>query len=233
MGVVTIQAAHLALANRMVVRKIGFGILLLVAPQTVLAHLPPRLDHSRNASALAPELAPCLAVAFAMNGVALNALEVLGLVWAGKPVPHMIRFRVAAQANAVRFFRRTIPEANDLVFRFGGFPARRNMQAARPVTLFARNFLHRVRAPPVGLRQVSVTSNALLLTRHLRAGDFHELAEVLCELVRRGRLGFVLGGKRCREQQGSGEEKSEEQSASLHSDLRATIEGSRLALRVM
>src|ERR1022692_844268 len=213
MGVMTIHAAHLPLANRMVVGKIGFGILLLVAAQAVLAHLPPGFDHSRDGSAFALKRASRLAVAFAMNSVALDALDVLGLVWAGKPVPHMIGFRVAAQANAVRFFGRSVSEADDLVFRFGGVSARRNMQAACPMALFAGDLLHRVRTAAEALRQVSVTSSALLLPCHLRAGNFHELAEVLCDLVRRGRLGFVLGGKRCSEQQGrSGEEKSEEQS---------------------
>ena|ERR1022692_354810 len=90
MGIMTIHAAHLPLANRMVVGKIGFGILLLVAAQAVLAHLPPGFDHSRDGGAFALKRASPLAVAFAMNGMALDALDVLGLVWAGKPVPHMI-----------------------------------------------------------------------------------------------------------------------------------------------
>jgi hypothetical protein len=100
----------------MVVRKVGFGILLVVAPQAVLADLPPGLDRSRNASALAVEIGSQLAVLFAMNGMALNALDVLCLVNARKPAPHMIGFRVAAQANAVRFFGRTISETDYLVF---------------------------------------------------------------------------------------------------------------------
>src|SRR5271157_203255 len=88
--IMTIHAAHLPLANRMVVGKIGFGILLLVAPQAVLAHLPPGLDRSRNARTLAAEIGSRLAVLFAVNGVALYALDVLGLMCARKPVPHVI-----------------------------------------------------------------------------------------------------------------------------------------------
>src|ERR1019366_10794417 len=62
-------------------------------------------------------------------------------------------------------------------------------------------------APAVALGEVSVTLCALFRPCHLRAGDFHELAEVLRDLVRRGRLGFVFSGKRWSEQEGNGEEK--------------------------
>jgi uncharacterized membrane protein len=40
MRIVTIHAAHLGFANRVVVGKIGLGILLLVAAQAVLILLP-------------------------------------------------------------------------------------------------------------------------------------------------------------------------------------------------
>src|ERR1035438_10151584 len=96
MRIMTIHAAHLSLADRVVIRKIGFGILFLVASQAVRAHLPPRLNHSRNARGLALESGPRLPMTLAMNAVAFNALEVLGLVCTGKPVPHMIGFRMAA-----------------------------------------------------------------------------------------------------------------------------------------
>jgi hypothetical protein len=87
------------------------------------------------------------------------------------------------------------------------------------MALFARNFLHRVRAPAEALGEVSVTSSALFRPCRLRTGDFDKLAEVLPDLVRRGRLGFVLSGKRWREQERNREEKDEEQSTSPHSDL--------------
>jgi hypothetical protein len=64
------------------------------------------------------------------------------------------------------------------------------------MALFAGNFLHRVRAPAEALGEVRVTLSALFLPHHFRAGDLHELAEVLSDLVRRGGLGFVLSGKR-------------------------------------
>jgi hypothetical protein len=49
----------------------------------------------------------------------------------------------------------------------------------------------------------------------------HELTEVLRDVVRRDCLGLVLSGKRWSEQERkrNGEEKSEEQSTSPHSDL--------------
>ena len=65
MRIMTIHAAHLGFANRVVVRKVSFGILLLVTAQAVLIHLPARLDRS------------LLAVGLAMNGVAAAALDVL------------------------------------------------------------------------------------------------------------------------------------------------------------
>jgi len=75
------------------------------------------------------------------------------------------------------------------------------MQTARPVALFAGNFLHRVSAPAVGLREIGMASSALLPPNFLRAGDVRELAEVLSDLVRGGRLRLVLGGKRRSERQ--------------------------------
>jgi hypothetical protein len=87
------------------------------------------------------------------------------------------------------------------------------------MALFARHILHRVRAPAKALGEVGVTTSALFRACHLRTGDFHELAEVLSHLVRRGGLGLVLSGKRWRAQERNGEEKDEEQSTSPHSDL--------------
>src|ERR1035441_10535148 len=217
--IVTIRAAHLGFANRVVVRKIGFGILLLVAPQAVFIHLPARLDRSRNAGGLAAELATRLAARLAMNGVAVAALHVLRLVRARKPIANMVRFRVAAQADTVRLFWGTVAEADDLIFRFGRISTRRYVQTARPVALFARNLLHRVRAPAKALGEVGVTSSALFRPRPLRSGEFHELAEVLRDLARGACLGFVLTRKRWCEQEPSRKEKKEEQSASPHSDL--------------
>jgi hypothetical protein len=81
--IMTIHAAHLGFANRVVVRKIGLGILLGVAPQAVVVLLAARLDRS------------LLAVDLVMNGVAVAAFDVLCLVCARKPVPDMIGFRVA------------------------------------------------------------------------------------------------------------------------------------------
>ena len=96
MRIMTIHAAHLGFANRVVVRKIRFGILLLVAPQAVFIHLPERLDCSWYTRGFASELPTRLAMGLAMNGVAVGALDVLRLVRARKPVPNMIGFRVAA-----------------------------------------------------------------------------------------------------------------------------------------
>src|SRR5450755_2562393 len=219
MRIVTIRAAHLAFANRVVIGKIGFGILLLVTPEAVLIYLPSRVDRSRKAAVFATELTPTLA----MNGVAVAALDVLRLVRARKPVANMVGFRVAAQANTIRLLGGTVPEADDLVFRLGSVPARRDVQTARPVALFAGNFLHRVRAPAVALGEVGMASIALLRPCRLCSWDVHELAEVLRHLVRRRCLGlaFVLGGKHWSGQQASGEQKDEEQNASLHSDLQS------------
>src|ERR1700693_1618226 len=99
--IMTIRATHLGFANGVVIRKIGFGILLLVASQAVFIHLPARLDRSRNAGGLAAELAARLAARLAtthltMNGVAVGALHVLRLMCARKPIANMVRFRVAA-----------------------------------------------------------------------------------------------------------------------------------------
>ena len=103
MCIVTIHAAHLGFANRVVVRKVGLGILLLVATQAVLIHLPARLDCS------------LLAVGLGMNGVAVAALDALCLVCARKPAANMIGFRVTAQAYAVRLIGSTVAETDDLV----------------------------------------------------------------------------------------------------------------------
>src|SRR5260370_34253096 len=101
------------------------------------------------------------------------------------------------------------------------------------MALFAGNFLHRVHAPAKALGEVSVTSSALLRPRHLRSGDFHELAEVLRDLVRWGCLGFVLARKRRCEQKPSRKEK-EQQSLSPHSDLpNLFFDPSKLTARLM
>src|ERR1035441_10609751 len=102
MRIMTIHAAHLGFAHRVVVRKIRFGILLLVATQAVFIHLPERLDCSWHTRGFASELPTRLAMGLTMNGVAAGALDVLRLVRARKPVPDMFGFRVAAQAHTVR-----------------------------------------------------------------------------------------------------------------------------------
>jgi hypothetical protein len=130
----------------------------------------------------------------------------------------MIRFRVAAQANTVRFFGRTISEADDFVFRFARIPARRHVQTARPVALFAGNILHRVPTPAIVFGEVRMTGSALFRACCLRAGNFQELAEVLRDLVRLS-LGRVLGRERRSEEQGAGTQKGKEQSTWSHADL--------------
>jgi len=205
--IMTIHATHLAFANRVMVGKVGFGILLGVSPQAVFTELPRRRDR------------PVFAVSFSMNAVAVAALDVLCLVCARKPIPHMIRFRVATKAHPVRLLRRPVAEADDLVFRFARVPARRHMQTACPMALFAPNVLHRVRAPPVALEQVRVTLRALVRPYLLRTGDVYELAEVLSDLVGCGCLGFALSGRRWSEQKEDREERSEKQSTSPHNDL--------------
>ena len=82
MRIMTIRTTHFGFANRMVVRQIGFGILLLVAAQAVLILLPARLDCSRNAGALTLEVETSPAMRLAMDGVAVAALHVLRLVCA-------------------------------------------------------------------------------------------------------------------------------------------------------
>jgi len=203
----------------MVVRQIRFGVLFLVAPQALLILLPARLDRSRNAGTLTLEFEARLAVSLAMNGVAVAALHVLRLVCARKPVADMIGFGMAAQAHAVRLLRGTVTEANDLAFRFGGVPARSHMQTARPMTLFASNFLHGVRVPSEPLGEIGVTRSALVRPYHLRTGDFREFAEVLPDLVGCASLGFVFRRKRRSKQERNGKEKREEQNTSPHSDL--------------
>jgi len=95
MGIVAIDAGHLAFADRVVVRKVGLGILLLVTPQAVLILLAARIDHSRDARSLTLEFQTRLAADLTVNCVAVAALDVLCRVCPGKPVPNMIGFRVA------------------------------------------------------------------------------------------------------------------------------------------
>lgn len=115
MRIMTVHAAHLGFANRVVVGKIGFGILRLVAPQAVLILSPARLDR------------PLLAMLLAMNGVAIAALDVLCLVGSRKPVANMIGFRVATQTDTVRLLGGAVTEADDFVFRFARVSARRHV----------------------------------------------------------------------------------------------------------
>ena len=96
MRVVTIHAGHLGFANRVMVRQIRFGILLLVAAQAVLILLAARVDRSRDARRIATEFETRLGVRLTMNGVAVATFNILGLVRTRKPVPNMIGFRVAA-----------------------------------------------------------------------------------------------------------------------------------------
>src|ERR1039457_2388345 len=195
MRIMAIHAGHLAFTNWMVIRKIRFGVLLAA-----------RIDRSRGTKRIALEFETRLAVGVTMNGVAVAALDVLRLVGTGKPVPHVIGFRVATQANAVCFLGGAVTEADDLIFRFRRIPARRNMQTTRSVTLFAGHFLNRVSASAIGLREISMTSSTLFLSHFLRTRNVHELAEILSDLVRCAGLAFILGGKRGNHYQRNGEE---------------------------
>src|SRR5262249_12073648 len=148
-----------------------------------------------------------------------NALEILALVYAGKPVPYMIGFCMTAQANTVRFLGGTISEADDFVFRVARIPTRRHVQTARAVALFAGYVLYRVTASAIALGEVSVARGALIRPCCLRPRDFHELTEVLGHLVRLS-LGLVLCAERRSEQKGKSKQKGEEQTTWPHGDLR-------------
>ena len=191
-----IHAAHLGFANRVVVGQIGFGILLLVTPHAVVIHLPERLDCSWNSGSLALELAAGVAVCCGVNGVTVNALDVLRLVCAREPVTDVIGLGMATQAHTVRLLGGTVAEADDLVFRLRGVPAGRHVETARAMALLAAHFLHGVLAKVKTLGEVRMTLSALLLPGHLRTGDVDEIAEVLSNLVRGSSLRLVPGGKR-------------------------------------
>jgi len=144
MRIMTIDAGHLAFANRVVVGQIGFGTLLLVATQALVVHLATRLDRSWSGLGLALKCVAAFAMRLAMNGVAVAALDVLGLVSAGEPVAHVIGLGVATEAGAVGLLRLAVFEADDLVLRLFRVATGREVQASRTVTLLTVDFAQRV-----------------------------------------------------------------------------------------
>src|SRR5271157_1330965 len=125
MGIVAIQAGHLALADGVVIGKAGLCLLLLVALQALVVQGGARLQRP-----------PLSAASFGgMDRMTAAAFEILCGMSAGKPVAHVIGLGVAAQAGAVGFFGRAILEADDLVFRLLRVATSSQMQASGSVTL--------------------------------------------------------------------------------------------------
>ena len=167
----------------MVVGQIRFGVLLLVAPQALVVHLAARLDRPRSGLGLALEWVAAFAMGPAMNGVAVAALDVLGLVGTGKPVAHVIRLGVAAQAGAVGLFGLAVFEADDFVFRLLCVAPGREVQASGAVTLLTVDFAQRVRAAAIVFGRFGVTLRTLIFADFRGTLDFDVLAEVLLRFV--------------------------------------------------
>jgi len=202
--IMAIQATHLGFADGVMVWQIGLSGLGLMAPQAVVIQLKPGLERF------------LLGLSLAMNGVAIDALQVLGLMRSREPVPNMLRLRVATQANAIARLRRTITKADDFVLRIC---TGRGVQTARTVTLFALDVLHRMEAVTEVLGGLAVALLALLRPGFLRARNIHELAEVF-RLFGGVSGGAVIFRRKLRSPQTDSEEqRTEEQSASTHNAL--------------
>jgi hypothetical protein len=140
---------------------------------------------------------PLSSVAFfgRMDFVTATALDALRSMGARKPVPHMLRFRVTAQASAIGFVGRAVFEADDLVFRLFGIAAGFLVEATRTVTLLTVHVTKCMGAVPEGLCEVGVTLRTLICA-HLRgSGNFKILVEILVLFIAR----FWFGSSRDRD----------------------------------
>ena len=105
-GIMAVDAGHLAFADRMMIWKVTLCLLLLVALEAFVVQCGARLQSTLSAPSFC-----------CMDGMAAAAFEVLRGMSARKPVPHVIGLGMAAQASAVGLFGRAIFEADNLVFR--------------------------------------------------------------------------------------------------------------------
>src|SRR5271157_914792 len=180
MGIVAIQAGHLALADGVVIGKAGLCLLLLVALQALVVQGGARLQRP-----------PLSAASFGgMDRMTAAAFEILCGMSAGKPVAHVIGLGVAAQAGAVGFFGRAILEADDLVFRLLRVATSSQMQASGTVTLLTLNIAHGVLASPIVLGHLGVTLRTLITADFRCTLDFYVLGEILMLFFRGPGLGF-------------------------------------------
>ena len=179
----TIGAADLAFANRVMVGQVGLCLLLAVAGEALLV------------LSAAKRLRTSFALGFdAVDRVTVTALDALRLVRAREPVANVVRLGVAAQASAVGFFRRAIFEADDLVLRLFRVSASREVQASGAVTLLTLDVAQGMQAATVGLGDVGVTLRALVDADFCRSLDLDVLGEIL--LLFFGGLGLRLTEKR-------------------------------------
>ena len=170
MRIMAIHAGHFPFPDRVVIRKVGLRLLLLVALQALIVQGLRGLEQ--------PQLT-AISRTFGVYGVASGALQVLSLVCAREPVPHVIGLGMTAQAGAVGLVRRTIFEADDLVFRFFGVTASLQVQASGTVTLLTLDIADGVLAPPVALADVCVTLGTLIRAYFGGTLDLNVLAEIL------------------------------------------------------
>ena len=195
MWIMAIDATHLGFADRVMVGQVGLGFLLPVALQALVVLVATGLDRPGLASNLAAAGSKGHSLAMRpalVNGMAVDAANVVRGMSAGEPIPDVIGLGVAPQADAIGFFGLDLAELDDLLVGVAG-----EMQAAGPVTVFAFHGLLRVITVSEGLALFLVAGAALVGTEPLGARNVHELGERLVRaflLVGAGR-GLLSDGK--------------------------------------
>lgn len=186
MRIVTIRAAHLSFAQRVMVRQAHFTALRLVTFQASIVGLPPWLyecfrfrykvldvgdpSGSRHVD---ESVRSDSVLGVGVRLMTIDAANPVGGMGASHPVAEFLITCVAAKANAISLHSRTLAERNDL----SNVSAAIHVQAARAVTLLALYALLRVKGMPEILSDVRVAGGAGFGANRFRSWDFDKLCE--------------------------------------------------------
>lgn len=184
MRIVAIGAAHLAFAQRVMIRQAHLPLLGLMTLQASVIGLPLGLNKrlslrcevlNRRDVALSHEIEThvsrgALFISVIVGLMAISAADFVRGMWPGHPVADSFIASVAAQASTVRICGGTLPESDN----FGNITSTFYVQATRTMTLLTFNALLGMKCMPEILSDVFVTGGTNLGSDRFRARNFYE-----------------------------------------------------------
>lgn len=187
MRIVAVGAAHLALAQRVMIRQAHLPALGLMALQANVIGLPLRLNEGlgfrheifyRRDVALSHQIKTHIRCGVLLDSVivglmAIGTAHLIRGMRPGHPVANSFITGMAAQASAVSVGGGPFSEGDDL----GDVSSTLNVQAARAMALLAFDALLRMERVAKVLGYVHMASSTGLGPNGFRAGYFHELGE--------------------------------------------------------